>query len=755
MDEERRILLEIETNLDKYRQEAADAGEEVRRLQKELRELKNSGEASAEEIENTSEQLRGARKEYREATKNVDDLTRASKAQAGSYEELQAQLRMAEKNLKTQAGLLTRNADGTIVLSEAYVKASREVEQARGAINEFNLGIHDGRTSVGLYKESIEKALGGMGIFGREMGMVGQMFSRTLPAGIATTNKSLGVLKMAIAATGIGALVVAIGSLIAYFRGAAEGQEEWAKIMAYFSGIVDALRDLFIDLGKWIRRAFEDPKQAVKDLWEAIKQNFINRFQGLIDLVVAGWTVIRKGAEGVGLAVAGIFNKEKRDQARAAFDEMRQGLVNMGEAALMVVTGVEDVMGKARQLGSEIRDRAEATRALQERENELRRLGIEDLTRMARLEADIAEARRISNDQQEEVTKQLEAQERAMALVDEKFRLQEARAKEALAIQQQRMALGHDTLEDMEKEAQMQADLIKLQQQRDNEIRSLLRRHGTLLNQIAAEEEAVRKALEAEAEARAKILDDIRRAGLTRIELLHEEMQEQLELHEWSAEERLQIERHYMDQIAEIRRAEREKEAEQRRREAAEMERVARELAEQEIAYRQMVIDTTISGTSHLLSALGNLAEEGSKLHKAFAIADAVINTYQGVTKALATLPPPASYIAAAATLVQGLAAVRRITRTRPGQANISGGGTQGAKAASGFVARRAAGAVTQGGVNLANVGQAVGTTQEQRVDRTDELIDAIQNMPPPVVAVETIERQSKRKRSVEIMADY
>lgn len=47
--------------------------------------------------------------------------------------------------------------------------------------------------------------------------------------------------------------------------------------------------------------------------------------------------------------------------------------------------------------------------------------------------------------------------------------------------------------------------------------------------------------------------------------------------------------------------------------------------------------------------------------YKAFAIAQAIVNTYQGATKALATYPPPFNFIAAAATVASGLAQVATI----------------------------------------------------------------------------------------------
>jgi hypothetical protein len=57
---------------------------------------------------------------------------------------------------------------------------------------------------------------------------------------------------------------------------------------------------------------------------------------------------------------------------------------------------------------------------------------------------------------------------------------------------------------------------------------------------------------------------------------------------------------------------------------------------------------------------------------KAFAVSQAIINTYLAATKALATLPPPASYAAAAAAVAAGLAMVVKIT-AQPG---FAGGGS-------------------------------------------------------------------------------
>lgn len=64
--------------------------------------------------------------------------------------------------------------------------------------------------------------------------------------------------------------------------------------------------------------------------------------------------------------------------------------------------------------------------------------------------------------------------------------------------------------------------------------------------------------------------------------------------------------------------------------------------------------------------ALGEQNKGFFQAMKAFAIAEAIINTYQGATKALATYPPPFNFIAAAATVASGLAQVATIRAQQP-----------------------------------------------------------------------------------------
>ena len=95
---------------------------------------------------------------------------------------------------------------------------------------------------------------------------------------------------------------------------------------------------------------------------------------------------------------------------------------------------------------------------------------------------------------------------------------------------------------------------------------------------------------------------------------------------------------------------------------------------------------TISSAFSAAYDASGEKARAFFGLSKAFSIAQALISTYEGANKALATLPPPFSFIAAGAVVTAGLANVAKIASTKPGSSGSasSSGGTS--VSGSGFI---------------------------------------------------------------------
>lgn len=86
--------------------------------------------------------------------------------------------------------------------------------------------------------------------------------------------------------------------------------------------------------------------------------------------------------------------------------------------------------------------------------------------------------------------------------------------------------------------------------------------------------------------------------------------------------------------------------------------------------------EAKLAMTADAFGAIAALAGENSRIGKFSAAAQTAINSYQGASKALAELPPPFSYVAAATTVASGLLQVKKIMSTKtPGD---SGGGGAG-----------------------------------------------------------------------------
>jgi hypothetical protein len=109
------------------------------------------------------------------------------------------------------------------------------------------------------------------------------------------------------------------------------------------------------------------------------------------------------------------------------------------------------------------------------------------------------------------------------------------------------------------------------------------------------------------------------------------------------------------------------------------MDKSIKENSKFEIELERRKQDEKLGIVSNALRTGMQLAGEGTVAGKALGIADATINTYVGASRALKDYPAPFNFIAAAATIAQGLLTVNSIINTplpsMPGVSDTSGGG--------------------------------------------------------------------------------
>lgn len=142
---------------------------------------------------------------------------------------------------------------------------------------------------------------------------------------VATTKTSLAmkVLRGALISTGLGAIIVLLGSLIAYFTSTQEGVDKVARAITPLKVVFQTLWGVMQNFGKALVEVFTSPQKAIEGLMgllETLWNQVSNRVTGVWDII-----------KGVGDIVTG---------------DVEKGLKKVGNATLQVITGVDNVVEK-------------------------------------------------------------------------------------------------------------------------------------------------------------------------------------------------------------------------------------------------------------------------------------------------------------------------------------------------------------------------------------------------------------------------
>ena len=298
-------------------------------------------------------------------------------------------------------------------------------------------------------------------------------------AGAAVTAKGMfGSIKAGLISTGIGAFVVLVGSLIAYFKSTKDGAEKLERAMAGMGAVVSVITDRLSGFGEVIVSAFEDPQQAVKDLWEAIKTNLLNRVQGMIDAF-------------------GFLGKTIQSALSFDWDEMKENAAGFTESMIQTATGVDDLTGKMaegfKSLGDEINNDVEAAMKLKGLTQQLRDEEREFNKVRAQTRQEIQKARLAALDESKTAEERLAALQTAneLELKTTEDVLEMQRRK--IQIQKETMALSENMAEDLDELAALEVGLIDLQTQSFQTQKRLATEMETLTNEIRANEKAAEK----------------------------------------------------------------------------------------------------------------------------------------------------------------------------------------------------------------------------------------------------------------------
>jgi hypothetical protein len=369
---------------------------------------------------------------------------------------------------------------------EVQIKIDVRTAEGKQKLKDLQSGVKD----VG---DETKKSSGEMGAFGsvadKASGGAVTAF-KGLGAVVKGSIKQFGVLRLAVAATGIGALVLAVTAVGKAFTSSEEGQNKFAKIMAVIGALTGNLTTLLSDLGEKIIWVFENPKEALNEFVDLVKTNLINRFEGFLELIPQ-----------LGKAINLLFKGQFSEAGKVA-----------GNAVAKVALGIDDMSGK-------IQNAIDKTKEfVNEQINEAKIAGdIADKRALAdkkerdllveRAEANrkIAELRNIAADKDNvQAAERIKALEEAGRISDEITAKEIAAAKLRFDAKVAENALANSTKEDLLEEAQLKANLINLETARLSQQKALI----SAVTGAKREEAAELKRIEDEKIAADKLAQD-------------------------------------------------------------------------------------------------------------------------------------------------------------------------------------------------------------------------------------------------------
>ena len=424
----------------------------------------------------------------------MEEVTKATEEATKEFEKYKKEVSKATKDVSKDV------VDSEAKVQEATKKTAAEHSKAKQSLFEYIKTYSIYGISIGSIIQKLsgfKEKLTGVNATIKD----GTALTATQKAGVETLSKTFGggekaitlfargfnILKAAIISTGIGALIIALGGLIAYFTKTQAGIDKISKLMAYLGAGTNVLIDKFSAMGESIVKAFDNPKQAVIDLGKSILENLVNRLAAIPNFMI-------NIGKSIGQALTGNFDKAK-DSALAAAQSVGQ-----------FVTGLNpEQQAKAAaalaETAREMERAANAAAALADRKAALRQATIALTVEEAKSRAAIAGFKKDAEDTTKSYGVRLEAARKAVeveqGLLNKKIKIAQENANIIASEKALSNSLASDEAEVAEAYAEvsrLKAESIEKQIELNNKLNGLVKEAKDSLNQLSIELVGIAKA---------------------------------------------------------------------------------------------------------------------------------------------------------------------------------------------------------------------------------------------------------------------
>ena len=248
---------------------------------------------------------------------------------------------------------------------EALKELNAGLDRNNAFIKENVSAYEQQKIGIGDYQTAIENALGGTKLFGVGLNDVKSQLANFAPVlnlikteltsikdsfktatssteGFSAAQKAMAVttsatsgalklLKIALISTGIGAIVVVLGSLIAYLSSTQKGIDLVTKVTRPLSAIFSTMVGVLQEVGEFLFEAFSNPKETIEEVYNFVKDKVIKIFTAygkiLEGIATLDLSKIKEGFSDIG-------------------DVAKEGLDAIGNAADAIGTKFEEAYKK-------------------------------------------------------------------------------------------------------------------------------------------------------------------------------------------------------------------------------------------------------------------------------------------------------------------------------------------------------------------------------------------------------------------------
>ena len=446
--------------------------------------------------------------------------------------------------------------------------------------------------------------------------------------GLTTGFKSL---RVAIIATGIGALVLAITAVGQAFTRSEEGQNKFAKILGVIGSVVNNLLDVLADLGESIISVFENPKKAIKDFTRLIKENITNRFEGMLELIPK-----------LGKAVNQLFKGNFSEAGKIAADAV--GKVTLGVES--ITTSINEATKSINNFAKEINEEAKLSQKIADQRAKADKIERKNTVDRAKANQKISELR-FKAEQREKFS----AEER-VAFLKEASKLEEETTNKEIEAARLRFEakkleneLSKSGKQDKDEEARLEAQLISLTTSKLNLQKRLQTSITTFQNEVKAKKQAEIKAEEEEQkkikEAQDNKIKKEKDLEIKRLESI-DKIQQDFKNKKQDEEAQTEIQKIELEQQRTLEELDRLNATEEQKANiklyyAGLISKEEKNNEDTKIKLDKKRTKQTLGDAQNTFNQIAQLAGKDSKVGKAMAIASATISGVQGVQNAYTT----------------------------------------------------------------------------------------------------------------------